>query len=214
MTHIIGITTLKIEFRNMLNCLSQIRQQINKVLEKVSDFFYYDLWYWGIRDKYLTVRGYVRTNFNRHFLRLVWTALSGRPWDFDYLYYLEKAKLQEMLAYQEKHNLICEEQREQIIRTLRLAIRMLDIINNDHNYYHFDGDVKFDPISGSTLSRVNMDDIRYYCDVNVNLRNMNRFVREKDTYQFYEKHPHEVYILKARYLYHKIRFYYTELWWE
>ena len=198
----------------MKNFLRQIRQRIKKGWEVISDFFYYDLYYLGVRDWYLTARGYILSNFNKDFLRLVWTVLKGRPWDHGFLYDIEKAKLQEMLAYHEKHHLICDEQREQILRTLRLAIRMNDAMLAEHNYYHFEGDMKFEPVSGTTLSRLNMDDVKYFCDVNVNLRNMKRFVRDERLYDFYERHPHELYILKARYLYYKARFYYTELWWE
>ena len=197
----------------MRRFLTLTRQRIKNAYEEVKDFFYYTVWWHGIRDFFFTARGYIRYNMNRHYMHLVWTVLSGYPWDYCFLYAMEKAKLEEMLAYQEKRNLICEEQREQILRTLRLAIRMLDILDNEDKLYHFEGFLRSFKVDGTDLHQLNFDCHEYHCDIKVNTRNIDRFV-PKNGQRMYLHHQHELYLLKARHLYHKIRYYYTEYWWE
>ena len=55
------------------------------------------------------------------------------------------------------------------------------------------------------------------CDVKVNTRNADRFLPQglsEKAKQYWLDHPDEIYKLKARYLYHKIRLERDETWWD
>ena len=56
-----------------------------------------------------------------------------------------------------------------------------------------------------------MDELEYILKCNVNTRNYKRFNISESVMKL---HPHELYIEKARYLYHKIRLYYEQTWWD
>ena len=78
-----------------------------------------------------------------------------------------------------------------------LAIKLLEIINEDEGFH-------FDTENGG-----------YVCDVKVNLKNAKRFVKDEEVMDYYtERYPHELYLLKAQYLYHKLRFYFEQYWWD
>lgn len=133
---------------------------------------------------------------NKNKYKVVDEALNGHWFDYGYLYNIELAKLIEMRdAFKEKG---ISADNEKYVRQMDLAIKLLKIMNEEYNYFHFDC------TSGG-----------YVCDVKVNLKNAKRFVKDEKVMDYYtERYPHELYLLKAQYLYHKLRFYFEQYWWD
>lgn len=176
---------------------------------------------------YRGIRCWFRHNFNKRHLKTVREAIFGNPFDHGYLWNLELAKLDEMLAYFEKSDIVEERSKESdIVRTLRWARNMLNIVVKD-DHWHTEGEMDFENFSDGTFGIV--------CDVKVNTKNIERYVREAETlgylaltegkmrdYEEYvrgrvkilQERPYEAYLIKARVLYHKIRMKYEEYWWD
>ena len=165
-----------------------------------------------------------RYKLNQEHLALVWEAWKGYPFDNGYLNNLEELKLKEMLVYHKERSIVplCDEQRKEIIFWLGLAVKLIHIINNDTDYFHYEYDTPDEPmfiesneiVNGEKCYEINPNyKQKYICDVNVNLKNVSRFCK-KDLISFYERHPHELYLLKAKHLYHLIRERYDNYWWD
>lgn len=74
------------------------------------------------------LRAWFRNNWTREHWALVKTAAKGYPFDYGFQLKLEEAKLREMLAYHQRSDIKTEDEREQCIRSLRIAIRLLEIL--------------------------------------------------------------------------------------
>lgn len=166
----------------------------------------------SLKNKWYSVRGWFKYHFNKGNNNLMKVAWKGRPWDIDFLYELEKSKIEEMIAYHEK------EQRyvgvENDIRDMKICVKLIDIFTEKADLFHYDGELKFVPIEGTDKCEVKGDGLKYNCDVKVNTRNANRFAKNEFMMEHYKKYPHELYIAKAKYLYHKIRLERDDAWWD
>lgn len=176
----------------------------------------YYFWKFNFADRYWSCRNWLKQHLRKRFINIIKVCLNSYPWDYSYLYQIEEAKLKEMLNYHENSHIVCEESRQQKIKTLKLALKMLYIIQNDTDYFDFEGEMKFEPYEdkeydGETLYKLNMDELKYIQKCKVNTRNYQRFNLSESVI---ELHPHELYIEKARYLYHKIRLNYEQIWWD
>lgn len=171
-------------------------------------YFPYRLKHW-----YYGTISWFRYHFNKGTVNLIKTILTTYPYDFCFLYRIEKAKLQEMLNYYEKSNIMSDEKKEQVVRTLKLAISLINIINEDGiQLFHYDGKMEFID-EGNGLHRCDTSNLHYHSDVKVNLKNANRYGNDLNQKIFNEM-PHELYVMKAKHLYYKLRLYYTDLWWD
>ena len=158
----------------------------------------------NIRDFFKRVGHFIKNVFklfkiafsNKLKYKVVDEAINGNWFDYGYLYNIELAKLIEMRdAFKEKG---ISADNEKYVRQMDLAIKLLKIINEEYNCFHFDW------TKGG-----------YVCDVKVNLKNAKRFVKDEEAMDYYtERYPHEFYLLKAQYLYHKLRFYFEQYWWD
>lgn len=156
----------------------------------------------NIRDFFKRVGHFIKNVFklfkiafsNKLKYDVVDEALNSEWFDYGYLYNIELAKLIEMRDNFKEKGLSVDN--EKYVKQMNLAIKLLKIIINDEGF-HFD------------------EERNYVCDVNVNLNNAERFVKDKELIDYYTKrYPHELYILKAQYLYHKLRFYFEQYWWD
>ena len=150
--------------------------------------------------------------FSKGFYKLLKTLLKGYPYDKQYLYELEREKIKEMIAYHERVKRY--EGVEYDIRDMKICVKLIDIFLDELNLYHYDGCLKFCKIEGCDDYEMNGEDLKYSCDVKVNLKNIDRFVDNKFTKKWCEKYPHELYMKKAKHLYHKIRLEKDESWWD
>ena len=128
--------------------------------------------------------------------RVIEEAINGYWFDYGYLYNIELAKLIEMRDTFKEKGLSSDN--EKYVRQMDLAIKLLRIVIEECDCFHFDW------TKGG-----------YVCDVKVNFKNAKRFVKDEEVMDYYtERYPHELYLLKAQYLYHKLRFYFEQYWWD
>lgn len=165
-------------------------------------------------DKWLTFKGWVKYHFfNRNFHTFLKTAFNTYPWDYTFLYELEKAKIEEMRKYHERRLSFVDS--EFVVRDMKICENLIDIFLEKKNLFHIDGGLKFEKTEDGRGCRIGFtDDFKYNCDVVVNVKNIDRFVKNKKSIPYYLERPHELYILKAKHLYHKIRFERDEEWWD
>ena len=168
----------------------------------------------GIRDFFKRVGHFIKNMwklfkmalFNKVKYKTVDEAINGYSFDFGYLYNLELAKLKEMVDYFTKYGISADN--DKYVKQMKLAIKLLQIVISEEGY-HFVHVI--DNNGSSKFTDVN----KYVCDVEVNVKNAHRFVTNEKEREFYvERYPHELYLLKARYLYHKLRHEFEQTWWD
>ena len=166
------------------------------------------------KNKYYELRAWFRYHLTKDFWKIIITAFKGYPWQESFLYDLERVKMKEMADYLEKSNRFVGV--ECVVRDIRLAIAMIDIFEDETRFFHYDGDIVFelneDDKDTYTLSQT--PDFKYNCDVYVNTRNVDRFCRNENEKRMMLEHPHELYVKKAKHLYHKIRYEKDNEWWD
>jgi len=169
----------------------------------------------SLKSKWYSFIGWFKNHFNKGNRHLRKVCRNGRPWDIDFLYDLEKAKIQEMIAYHKKYKRYIGV--EDDIKWMELSIKLIDIFTEQEDLFHYTGEMKFIPIEGTDTYSMDNSDLKYHCDVNVNTRNVSRFVpggKDCPYIEHWKMHPHELYILKAKHLYHKIREEKDDAWWD
>lgn len=148
---------------------------------------------------------------NPYKYKVVDNAINGYSFDFGYLYELEYSKLEEMLHYFEKYGLSTDN--DNIIRQIKLAMKLLNIIREE-DCNLFDFVYKPKPYNSEEKKVKLLEDMEYVCNVNVNLKNAKRFAIDDKHVEVFNRWPHELYLTKARYLYHKLRYNFEQYWWD
>jgi hypothetical protein len=152
-------------------------------------------------------------NFYYHW-KVIKEAYTGQPWDFCFILDLERAKLEEMEHYFRYHG--TAENHIEVSNKIALMIKMLDIFTERTEIasYTVEGDefLETDPETG--LSQLNDSKVKYECLVNVNLRNIDRFIKNESEKKYCLEHPDELYRIKAHRLYERMRYEWLETFWD
>lgn len=181
-------------------------------VEAVPEFFK-DLKNLGsLKHKYYEVRAWFRYHFKKDFLHVLKVVLKSYPWDETYLYYIEQAKILEMMNYHKKQQMFVGW--EQVVRDMQICYNLIEIFTEKKPLFHYTGDLKFVPVDNSENVEIKSDNLVYHCLVNVNTKNVDRFIKCPEEKKWLLYHPHELYIRKAKYLYHKIRLENDGKWWD
>ena len=168
----------------------------------------------SLKSKWYSFREWFKYHFNKENNNLMKTAWKGRPWDCGFLYELEKAKLQEMIAYHEKHKRYVGV--EDDIKWMELCIKLIDIFTEKELLFDYTGDIKWIPLEDGNYE-MDGSEMVYHCLVNVNVKNAERFIplgKNNPQIDYWKTRPHEIYRLKAKSLYHKIRNEKDDAWWD
>ena len=163
------------------------------------------------KSKYRNFKTWIKYHTTKEFKNLLKVVLKSYPWDYGYLYEIEQAKIAEMVEYHRKYQRFVGW--EQAVRDMEICYKLIDIILDKKNLFHYDGQIQFLPIENSEDVELDGSKLVYHCDVKVNTKNADRFVDTK-TNKWYVEHPHELYKEKAKYLYHKIRLERDFDWWD
>lgn len=158
---------------------------------------------------------HIRYRRSKGYKKVLKTLKNGYPWDYAYLYFLEKAKIEEIRDYIAKHKRFVGW--ENAVRDMNICINLIDIFMEKKELYKYNGldTMKFVKIEGSDNYEMKFDtEPEYVCLVNVNTKNAKRFVKNKAEEEYMLKNPHLLYIEKARALYHKIRLEKDQHWWD
>jgi len=162
---------------------------------------------------YREVRAWIRHHCRKGWRDLFKEVLRTRPFDYSYLLELERLKLIEMYTYIESNKRFVSWERP--VRDMKICVSLLEILLDKRDLFHFNGKLLFVDCPDNPRHKMikESDDFEYVCDVKVNTRNVSRFAtKEEEKFLLY--HKHELYIRKARYLYHKIRTEREYEWWD
>lgn len=118
----------------------------------------------------------------------------GEPWDWEYMLDLEKAKLETMLKYFKKSQIV--EDWKIIVRDIKLAIKLIDLIKDEG--------MSNTEWVGHELVDNNV----------VNRRNAKRFLNESIMNSDYPFRNSYLKTEKVWNLYHKLRLYRMRSWWD
>ena len=103
-------------------------------------------WLWDKpKDWYRSTRHWFYCNWNRWHWRLVKTALLSHPWDGGFILSLEECQIDKQIHWFAHHQLMVDEQYNEIVKSLRWAKHCIHVMNNDHELFHFDGQMKSVP---------------------------------------------------------------------
>lgn len=163
-----------------------------KIIEYIKDVYYYLVW------QYRDAKRWCRHNLTKAHFNVVKTAWLGYPFDYSYIYKLEKAKLEELYEYFSKANYISKEQYDKYCSKIRLAINLLDIIIEDDA--QLENDVY---VNNHNWKRF----MPWYSDSNI--QNENPEVLRQHLFKTF---PGVLRTYKARYLYYKIQLIYRDTW--
>ena len=156
------------------------------------------------------IKRWFEKHTNKEYRNLLKTVRRSEPWDHAYLLELERAKIKEMIAYQEKTRRFVGW--EYVVRDMKICVSLLDIMLGDKRIFTFEQfdekDIEKNGNYADTLFE------RYRCFVKVNMKNYDRFCKSESFRNICEKMPHEFYEIKATQLYYKIRAEHTEEWWD
>lgn len=162
--------------------------------EKLYDL-YLDNIYCPIRSFCRDTKMWFKYNFNLVHFKTVWTVLfKTNPFDYEYGWNIQLMWLKEQLVYFEKSDIT---DTTEIIRTIKWAISMLEILTGNVEIINLNSDTKWKIL-------------KY-----VNYNNAHRFISEesetiKDNIFLQE----ELYKEKAHRLYYTILERYSRTWWD
>ena len=141
---------------------------------------------------------------NKRSRKLIYDAATGFDFDYSYLLALELDKLRNMRDFIAAKGMSIHHR--YTAQTIDRAIRVLEAyLNKDTFTYHCKTDIDGNAYWGEG---------EYKCLVNVNLKNIHRFIKHPDAVKYAEDQPHELYHVKALSLYHKLREHYMATWWD
>lgn len=166
-----------------------------------------------LKDLYYKIRFYIKYNLSISKLKLVWYAMKSDNFDYCFLLRIEQLKMKEMVEYFKKITWI---NTDSIIRELKWCISLIDIITEETPI------TSLDVISDEEYKKLEESDGenntwmvfgKHYKSTllkHVNTKNAYRFTDQ----DWIDRYPDELYKLKAISLYHKIRTYKMETWWD
>lgn len=166
-------------------------------------------------DIYKSIRHWFYCNWNHEHWELIKYAFTSYGWDHGFLTNLEERQLDKQIKWFTEHQIMVDEQYNRIMSSLKIAKKCLHLMNTDGDgLYHFTGSLEFEELeSGNSL--VKEGTLQYHYDgPYINKRNIRRFVG-MHMYDHIDKwHEHDIYLLKVKHLYYRIREQYTEYWWD
>lgn len=165
----------------------------------------------SFKQKYYSVISWLRYHTSKDFFKILKELLKSYPYDNCYLLRIERAKLLEMINYHKKVQGFVGW--EKCVRDMKICVSLIGIMIEDEDLFHFNGDLIFNKNENNEYEINHTPDFEYICDVSVNTKNINRFISDNKMQKFYLEHPHELYVKKATYLYHKIRYEREFEWW-
>lgn len=190
-----------------------------KTLEEIKE----DLEYWFLdkpKDLYLSIRHWFYCNWNMDHFRLVKAAFMSYPWDHSYLLRLEELQIKKALSWFEKHQTATDEYHIPKLNSLRIAHTLLHRINHQDEWYDYvpyenEEEMAKDGRPDKLDRMLNITPMKYiYNGPRVNRRNMDRFMSKEELKVIGHFHDDDLYVIKAKSLYYKIRDKYTDTWWD
>ena len=169
------------------------------------------------RDRYETVRHWLYCNWNREHWELVKQAFCSYGWDGLFIYELEEKQIDKQLKWFSNHQILADEQYNEIMRSLKWAKYLIHTINDESALYHFTGEPKRVELPTGGYRYESGIFTCHYDGPYINKRNAKRFLTNgqlESEYFMGGNCDHEIYLIKCKHLYHKVREKYTNYWWD
>lgn len=147
--------------------------------------------YWSKNTFYYPLLSFFNIKLTKNHIKSTIESFNAMPYDYSYLWRVEKAHLIEMRDYFKMSHTF---DHENDIKYIDICIKLLDILINDgYELYDYDNHV-----------------FRKY----VNICNDNRFNLSKNTYDDLEIYCFDIYITKVKNLYYEILKNKINNWWD
>lgn len=151
------------------------------------------------QNMFQNIKHWLSFVFRFKHLNLIKEACISYPYDFDYYFRLERAKMVQMLEYYQVSNIV---ETSKIIRDLKVCINLLDIILENTSVIDESATGIMWPKEGE----------KFY-NRHINTDNMHRFIPKKYE-EFYTNNLDEYYIEKAKHIYFEILKNRIFTWWD
>ena len=191
-----------------------MKDKLSNILDEIIYYIYY-----SPKHLFLSIRGWYRIYAKNpyYWKEMKYTFNENAPWDSTYFYETQYLWLKKSIYYFENQcKYIDERQIDFIVKSQKMALKMLDIYLENIEIWTMEEDINADK-SLPYYERHN-----YKCIPYVNLHNKHRFKffgldtnnYDKMVYNdnMYDIEPHELYRQKAIRLYHKIVARYSNTW--
>ena len=149
----------------------------------------------------------------KNIIRWIPTLFKDREWDYAFMLEIEQRKLKNMIKWYEQHDYGHSVSGHRIVREMKLAISLLDIILEKENFWSIDYPEGYEFVVNHTYKP--LPDTSFVIDKYINTRNYKRFfplLNDNAINQSVCKI--DLRIRKAWYLYHKLREQYMMNWWD
>ena len=151
------------------------------------------IWYWNKNTWWYQLKDFKEYNITKLHFDCVAESFNSKPYDYSYLWRVERAHLIEMRSYFKTSNVV---DHEEDIRYINICIKLLEILIDD-------GKGLFD-FDNMTFKK------------HVNIRNDYRFMSDKlrSSYNDMEIYCFDVYLSKVKHLYYEIMKEKVKNWWD
>jgi hypothetical protein len=195
-----------------------LKKNKSKIFDWIDDNILYYIWH-RPSSIFRTIRYWFHCNWNKEHWRLLKSAFTSYGWDGGFLSELEERQIDKALKWFEHHKIIVDDQYNELVRSLRWAKYLIHVINNETDLFHYEGEMTFDGVEGhENLKEINTSKSVYHYDgPYINKKNLHRFLNKaqlQNEYFMSGKCDNDIYLIKAKYLYYKIRERYTDYWWD
>lgn len=193
-----------------------MKNKLSNILDEIIYYIYY-----SPKHLFLSIRGWYRIYAKNpyYWKEMKYIFNENAPWDSTYFYETQYLWLKKSIYYFENQcKYIDERQIDFIVKSQKMALKMLDIYLENIEIWTMEEDINADK------SLPYYERHTYKCIPYVNLRNKHRFKffgldtnnYNKIVYNdnMYDIEPHELYRQKAIRLYHKIVARYSNTWWD
>lgn len=163
------------------------------------------------------IRSWFRNNWNIYHWKTVKCAILSYPWDGGFITELEEAKINEAYHFFKNNQTLNDEEYHIIMRSLGWAKNLIKYVNdNGSSMFTLTGEVETIPKENG-LTEIRQGTLKkIYTGPRVNKRNASRFLNnaQLNSEYFMNECLEDIYVIKAKALYYKIRNEYTDRWWD
>ena len=149
----------------------------------------------------------------RNVIRWIPTLYKDREWDYSFMLEIEQKKLKNMIMWYEQNDYGHSVLGHRIVREMKLAVSLLDIILEKENFWSIDYPEGYEFVVNHTYKP--LPETSFVIDKYINTKNYKRFFSWlNDNAMKSPSWKIDLRIRKAWYLYHKLREQYMMSWWD
>ena len=149
----------------------------------------------------------------KNIIRWIPTLYKDREWDYSFMLEIEQKKLKNMIKWYEQNDYGHSVSGHRIVREMKLAVSLLDIILEKENFWSIDYPKGYEFVVNHTYKP--LPETSFVIDKYINTKNYKRFFSWlNDNAMKSPSWKIDLRIRKAWYLYNKLREQYMMNWWD